>query len=356
MPRGRSQLRRQPDFDQFLKALRRSGKPAYLPFYEHVASAGFIANWLGMPFDRMSRKDEGYWELYVKFWLDMGYDCVPMEIPLFCPLGKGHGGFYGGHTRGSEATVVIRNRQDFEQYPWPEESEPLDFRPFEKVSALLPEGVKIVGGVCAGPYEWVSWMLGTIGMSYLLADDPDLVGELFRRVGRLHISGVRQLAAMDGFGAIRQGDDLGYKTSTFLSPELLRQHVFPLYKRMVEETHEAGKPFILHSCGNLREVYDDLINDCGIDGKHSFEDTILPVTEFKKRYGSHCTPVGGLDVDKICRLPEDELRQYVRATIEGCFCDGYWLLGTGNSLPDYMPVKQYRIVLEEGMRAGVEGV
>lgn len=339
-----------PDFSQFLKALKRPGRPSYLPVYEHVASPGFIAAWLGQPFDRLRPHDLDYWKLYVRFWMEMGFDCVPMEIPLNCPLGGNHS-FYGGHTQGSESSVIIQSRSDYERYPWPDESAPLDFKPFEIVAALLPSGAKIVGGVCAGPYEWVSWMLGTIGMSYLMADDPELVAEVFRRVGRLHISAARQLASLEAFGALRQGDDLGYKTSTFLSPDQLRQYVFPIYTDMVKASHARGKPFILHSCGNLNEVYEDLINVCRIDAKHSFEDAILPVTEFKKRYGNRLVPVGGLDVDKVCRLPEQELRAYVRRTIKVCFADGHWILGTGNSLPDYMPVNQYRIVLDEGKKA-----
>ncbi len=339
---------RKPDFQQFLKAVTRAGRPDYLPAYEHVASDGFIAQWLKLPVASMTPQNPEYWKHYVRFWMDMGFDCVPMEIPLNCPLGQGHGGFYGGHTVGSEAMVMIANRRDFEQYPWPAEDAPLDFQAFETVGCLLPDGARIVGGVCAGPYEWVSWLLGINGLSFLLADDPELVGMVFERIGRLHVSATRQLAQMEIFGAIRQGDDLGFKTSTFLSPELLRRHVFPIYSRMTQAVHAAGKPFILHSCGNLEAVYDDLIDGCRIDAKHSFEDAILPVTQFKQRYGGRVTPVGGLDVDKVCRLPEKELRSYVRQVAEICFADGHWLLGTGNSLPDYMPAAQYRVVLDEG--------
>ena len=173
---------------------------------------------------------------------------------------------------------------------------------------------------------------------------------MFAGIGSIQADVPPQMMEMDAVGAIRQGDDLGYKTSTFLSPEQLRLHVFPIYTEMVKAAHANDKPFILHSCGNLQEVYEDLIK-CGIDAKHSFEDAILPVTEFKKRFGDRLVPVGGLDVDKVCRLPEKELRDYVRRTIEICFADGHWILGTGNSLPDYMPVSQYRIVLEEGSKA-----
>ena len=227
---------------------------------------------------------------------------------------------------------------------------PLEFRHFERVAELLPDGVKIVGGVCAGPYEWVSTMMGVEGLSLALYTDPELVAAMFARIAEIHLSGLRQIAALDAVGALRQGDDLGFKTSTFLSPAHLRQYVFPIYKRMADAAHAEGKPFILHSCGNLGEVYDDIIDGCGIDAKHSFEDVILPVTEFKRHYGHRVTPLGGLDVDFICRAEESELRAYARRIIECCFEDGFWALGTGNSLTDYMPVEHYLIVLDEGMK------
>jgi uroporphyrinogen decarboxylase len=337
-------LQRRADFSQFLKVLKREGRPAYLPFYEHVASSGFIARRTGTNFDQLKQGDPGFWEIYVDFWLGMGYDCVPMEILPNNPLPEGHGGV----SEESEAKVVIRSREDFDKYAWADESSPLDFSQFEYVAKLLPEGAKIVGGVCAGPYEWASMIMGTIGLSYLLADDPELVELVFMKIGALHHSAVRQLATMDCIGALRQGDDLGFKTSTFLSPELLRQLVFPTYKKMAAEAHANGKPFILHSCGNLAAVYDDLIDDCKIDAKHSFEDIILPVEEFKRQYGQRITPLGGLDVDVICRGTEEEIRAYTRGKIEQCFADGYWTLGTGNSLTNYMPVENYIAVLDEG--------
>ncbi len=337
-------LRRQPDYTQFLKVLWRRGKPDHLPFYEHYASPGFIARRTGTHFDKMTPEDENYWRIYVDFWLGMGFDCVPMEVPLKCPLPKGHGKL----SEGSETFVVIRTLEDFEKYPWPDEHNPIEFKYFETVAALLPEGAKIVGGVAMGPYEWVSRMLGTVGLSYLLYDNPELVGLMFDKIGRLILSADRQLASMDSICALRQGDDLGYKTSTFLRPEHLRKYVFPIYRQIAEIAHREGKPFILHSCGNLKEVYQDLIEYCKIDGKHSFEDVIMPVSEFKRLYGDRITPLGGLDVDFLCRSTKEEIKAYTRDLIEKCFYDGYWALGTGNSLPNYMPVENYIAALEEG--------
>jgi uroporphyrinogen decarboxylase len=340
-----TRLKREPDFDQFLKVLRREGTPSYLPFYEHVASAGFIATRTETDFTGTAGQGDEALRTYVDFWLGMGYDCIPMERGLRCPLDIHKDGHNDALSHGSEASVVIRNREDFERYPWPDESEPIDFTDFEKVAAMLPDGVKVVGGVAGGPYEWAAKMMGTIGMSYLMVDDPELVGMVFAKIGSLHVAANRILAQMDFIGAHRQGDDLGFKTSTFLPPDRLREWVFPTYREMVNVAHGAGRPFILHSCGNLAEVYDDLA-DCGIDAKHSFEDVILPVAEFKQQYGDRMTPLGGLDVDFICRASKEEIRRYTIEHIETCWSDGYWALGTGNSLTNYMPVENYITALE----------
>ncbi len=97
---------------------------------------------------------------------------------------------------------------------------------------------------------------------------------------------------------------------------------------------------------------EDLIKDVKIDAKHSFEDTIMPVTEFKKRYGNRIAVLGGVDVDKLCRLEEKELRGYVRDILDKCMPGGGYVLGSGNSITNYIPLKNYLIMLDEGNKWG----
>ena len=344
-------LKREPDYEQFLKVLKRSGKPTHLPFYEHLASPGFISARTGTNYADMDAGSDLYLKTYMGFWLGMGYDCIPMERPLLLPE-PGIGKSAGAESHGSEAFAVIKSREDFYSYEWPDESAPIDFTDFEKMAKMMPDGVKIVAGVSMGPYEWASRIMGTVGMSYLLGDDPGLVDMVFEKLGRLIVSANKVLAGMDGIMAHRQGDDLGFNTSTFLPPRLLQKNVFPVYKGIADIAHGAGRPFILHSCGNLGLVYEDLIA-CGVDAKHSFEDNIMPVGEFKKAYGDRITPLGGLDVDMICRGTKDEIRGYTIKHIEQCYYDGHWALGTGNSLTDYMPVGNYITVLETAIDMGI---
>ncbi len=51
---------------------------------------------------------------------------------------------------------------------------------------------------------------------------------------------------------------------------------------------------------------DDLIDDVGIDAKHSYEDVIMPVWEAKKKWGHRMALIGGVDMDVLARGTEDK--------------------------------------------------
>jgi uroporphyrinogen decarboxylase len=106
----------------------------------------------------------------------------------------------------------------------------------------------------------------------------------------------------------------------------------------------------LHSCGNLAEIMPDLIDDVGIDAKHSYENAILPVDEFQARYGAHIGVLGGVDVDILARRSPDEVRAEVRRIIEACHPRGRFGIGSGNSIPSYIPVANYLAMLDEALR------
>ena len=125
-----------------------------------------------------------------------------------------------------------------------------------------------------------------------------------------------------------------------------------LWDQLKAET-EFGKPYLLHSCGNLDAIMDDLIETVGIDGKHSFEDTILPVTEAYRRYGQKISILGGVDVDFLCRASEMEIRSRVRETLDACTSRDHGkgiCFGTGNTVANYIPLDNYLIMLDEGRK------
>ena len=249
-----------------------------------------------------------------------------------------------------EQSGPIQSWQDFERYPWPD-IQNLDTSPLEWLEKNLPDGMAVFD-LTVHVFENLSWALGYESLCYKLYDEPELVEAVANKVGQLYLEHTRALCQFPCVGVIWGSDDLGFKSQTLLSPESLRNLVLPWHKKAATITHEAGKPYFLHACGNLDSLMNDLIDDVGIDAKHSFEDTILPVTEAKRRYGDRIGILGGIDMDFLCRASEKEIRRRVRQTLDVCQPGGGYCLGTGNTVANYIPLDNYLIMLDEGRRYG----
>ena len=92
----------------------------------------------------------------------------------------------------------------------------------------------------------------------------------------------------------------------------------------------------------------DLIASVGIDAKHSYEDVILPITEAKRLWGDRVAVLGGVDMDLLTQGSVEQVRARVREIMRVCAPDGGFALGTGNSVANYIPVKNYLTMLDEG--------
>jgi uroporphyrinogen decarboxylase len=155
---------------------------------------------------------------------------------------------------------------------------------------------------------------------------------------------------MDWVGGLWGSDDMGFRTGTLAAPHHLREYVLPHHKRLAQLAHDAGKIYLLHSCGNLLAIMDDLIDDVRIDGKHSYEDAIIPVAAFKRRFGHRVSVLGGIDVDVLARRSEDEVRAYVRSVLDEVMPGGGYVLGSGNSIANYVPPRNFLAMIDEGHR------
>ena len=135
------------------------------------------------------------------------------------------------------------------------------------------------------------------GLSVALHEDPELVRATADRLGELMMAFYAHLLDLDRLVAVFPGDDMGYKSATLIAPALLRRYVLPWHTRFAAMAHAKKLPYYLHSCGRVDAVMEDLIAGVGIDGKHSFEDGIVPVQDFQSRYGDRIAVLGGIDIN-----------------------------------------------------------
>ena len=324
-------IRPKPDFEQLRKVLLREGKPDYVPFYELFANVEIMEQALGKKVpDRAAT---------LEFYYKAGYDYIPTYPGIALRV---------GNLVDRSLGYPIKDWATFEEYVWPS-PDSVSLAEFELLAPMLPEGMKMIGQT-GGIFETAEKLLGYEQLCYLLVDDPSLVEAVFDRLAVLYEAMYRAMAGVPEVGAIVISDDLGFKTGTLIGVADLRKYVLPRHKMLAEIGHNAGKPVILHCCGNLSAIMEDIIEDVGIDAKHSYEDAILPVTEAKRLYGHRIAILGGLDMDRLCRGTEQEVRERTRMLLETCGSDGGYALGTGNSVAAFVPISNYLAMLDEAWR------
>jgi len=287
----------------------------------------------------------------------LGYDYVrcgldDMEMPMRGVLAADTAGLRRetGRRYMEEHKGPITTWEEFEAYPWPDPAQ-ASTRSLEWYSNNLPEDMCIIAsGGFAHFAEYLTWLMGYETLCYTLYDQRDLVAAIAQRLLTMFKAAIGRLLAFDRVKLIWGSDDMGFRTGTLISPDDLREFVLPGHKLMAELSHRAGRPYLLHSCGQLGEIMADLIEDVRIDAIHSFEDTIVNAISVKERYGHKIAILGGIDVDFLCRSTEAEVRGRVRDTLARCMPGGGYCLGTGNSVANYIPLDNYLAMLEEGRR------
>lgn len=336
----------QPDYTNLLDVLH-NVRPQRLPLYEHHIDSPFISKILGeeLSSDALIPKElEEYYTKIIGFWKSMTYDAFDFEAAI-CDILPGHGAIMGG------MSGPIQTRVDFEKYPW--EEIPIIFKAkyqphFEAIREVLPPGMKAYGGCGYGIFEASQDLMGYEKLCMIQCMDPDLFRDLFVRIGDLWENLWKWVIKnySDIFVFFRMGDDLGHKTSTLLDPQVIKKHVLPQYKRIIDLVHGTGKQFLLHSCGKIFPLMEDLIS-LGIDAKHSNEDQIAPFYEWIDKYSQRIGLLGGFDLNiLILEEPKNIFKRVVKEGTQFRNLSKGYALGSGNSIPEYVPPEGFLAMIE----------
>jgi uroporphyrinogen decarboxylase len=347
------------DFISFEKVLRGEKKPEKIYFIElridEEIIRYFIENVWGEKWVPLTENTlEQYQSNWINFYYRMGYDCARIRgsifwenMPQFKESKIKDTAILSRCERTwvTENSGVIKNWEDFNKINW--DKIKYNFKVIEYTAKALPEGMKILVG--SSLFETVlEKFLGYEGLFILSYDNPELVSAVIEKWGKILYEFYKEAIQYPEVGAIFHPDDLGSKNSTLINPDFLRKNVLPWLKKYVSLAHKQRKMFWYHCCGNVLDIMHDLIYDVKIDAFHSFQDQIIPIDKFIHRYPS-IAALGGIDMDNLGRMKEQELRKYVRKILSNCM-PGKYALGSGNSIANYIPIRNYLAILEEGLK------
>ena len=378
--------RPEPDAERLERALSRSVMPDRVPSMELFADGEVMSAVLGKPLDYFSRelRSRKEWEermfSLIEFYETLGYDYVRADTQGYeatveayrleketLAAGEVGSRAYRYRTKdmapelsrgerlwANEQTGVIEDWKDFESYRWedPETIAEEGNEGLEWVCDHVPSGMGVVTGAGTA-LEPVMWLMGIKNFYVSLYRKPDLVEAMFEKVAELNIARFKLASETSRkILAFWGSDDWGYRNGLMISPAMMRRWVFPVHKKMAEIAHSKGSLYILHSCGDLKAIMDDIIDYIKVDAKHSFEDTYLPVTEAKRLYGRRIGLIGGVDMDVLSRKDAKEVREYVSQILEICKPGGGYCLGSGNTVANYVPLENYLTMIDVGFEEG----
>ena len=345
----------EPNFERVRTMLLRAGEPDRVPLGDISVHPILKAGVLGRPV--RTPQDE------VAFWTTAGFDYVPIEqgLQLTDVIKRqsmheveAHYAVETDDTQvrswATEGKGLIATMAEFEDFRWPD-PDSLDYSAFARIGPLLSPKVKVIA-VLGKVFTCVSWLMGLEGLSFALADEPDLVTAIFERVGRFQYRVVENLLRFDCVGAIWHADDIAFKTQLLVAPRVLRTHVFPWYTEMNRVSHAKGRLVVYHSDGALQEVVEDIIG-CGFDGLNPIEPPAMDISAVKQQYGKRVSIIGNIDLGyTLTRGTPDEVRAEVRQRIHDLAPGGGYAVSSSNSVPEYVPLANFNAMREATFEFG----
>ena len=330
---------RQPDFAN-LEAVLAGGRPARACLFELFLNDGIYEELAG-PKPRTGLGDfTDHCVWMINAYRAAGYDYFTLNAPFSFPR-KEHP---GARTYSLNATALITDWDSFRSCPWPDAAA-VDYSYLYDIGERLPPGMKAVPLAPCGMLENAVGLLGYENLCFLLYDDPALVARVFDAIGSILLRYYTVVSAAPCAGAVIVNDDWGFKTQLMVSAADMRKYVLPWQQRFVDVIHAAGRRAILHSCGCLRAVEEDIFAPGGFDAKHSYEDNIEPVELAYERLKGKTAVLGGIGLDFVCRASPREVYERSKSMLALAAPGGGYALGTGNSVPDYVPRANYYAML-----------
>ena len=93
----------------------------------------------------------------------------------------------------------------------------------------------------------------------------------------------------------------GQQQGLQMGPKLWREFIYPQLKRMYGAVRDAGKYVFIHSCGDVDELFDDLIS-AGLNCFNPFQPEVMNVEQLLANYRGRLVFHGGVSTQKNAPL------------------------------------------------------
>lgn len=196
-----------------------------------------------------------------------------------------------------------------------------------------------------------SWMMGTENVLIAMMEEPEFLEDIFdtylksceELFGRIWDAGYH-------FDQILWWDDMGYKGTTFFSPNMYRNILQPYHKRAVDWAHNHGAYAELHSCGNIMTLLPDIVAT-GVDALNPLEIKAgMDAIKVKKDFGDKLVLHGGLNAARWKDL--DYILAEIDEKVPVMKENGGYIFASDHSIPNDVSLENMKRIIEEAKKVG----
>ena len=200
---------------------------------------------------------------------------------------------------------------------------PLEFMPIEQILQGMchmmqvdreQEAVSCL--MMSGTFERMNQLIGFENALCAFYEYPDEVHEFFDAMCEYKLKCIDLTYKYLKPDIIHMHDDWGTNDNMFFSPEIWREFIKPVEKRLADRIHEYGMIYMHHSCGFIQQIIPDLV-EIGVDAINPMM-VKNDIDYIMENYGDKITVVGALDNQFMERpgTTEEEIRAEVRSKMD----------------------------------------
>lgn len=231
--------------------------------------------------------------------------------------------------------------------------DPLDKRFFSDIPQKISEfGDRFrVFQIGFSLYERAWTMRGMMNLFMDFLDHPNFVHELLNAIADYNIQQMKEALKYE-IDAIYFGDDWGQQRGLQMGYPSWRKFIYPILKRMYGVVRDAGKFVFIHSCGDVDELFDDLVS-IGLNCFNPFQPEVMDTEFLLKKYRGGLAFYGGLSTQKVLPYGSvEDVRKETRRLIE-LGKEGGYIFAPAHSVEGDVPLENMLVFIEEVKTQGV---
>lgn len=190
---------------------------------------------------------------------------------------------------------------------------------------------------------WTLRGLENLYMDFL--EEPAFVHELLTAIADYDIDQINRALQYD-IDAVYFGDDWGQQSGLLMGYDLWKEFIFPQIRRMYGAVRDAGKTVFIHSCGDVDELFDDLIS-IGLGVFNPFQPEVMDVDAIMEQYHGRLAFWGGISTQRTLPFgtPEDVRREVQKMRRLGSH--GGYILSPSHAIEGDVPLQNLIALVEE---------